>query len=152
MAKKVKQTKKTHHIPLGKITYTDLNIPAQPLFSKRYKLTGKPDYIVKKDNHYIPVERKSGSSSTPHRNHILQLAAYCQLLEDTYGGFVPYGILVYNNTQYPISFTPKLRFELESVITTMRTALQREIISLNHNDPWRCKACSMRTVCPNKLI
>jgi len=144
--------KKRYRIPDGKIMYSDLNVPAKPLFSRPYRVAGKPDYIVKENNHYIPIELKSGSYSSPQKNHMFQLAAYCQLLEDTYGAFVPYGIIVYKNSDYKIPFDPKLRFELESVIRTMRSSLKTGDVVLNHNDSNKCRFCSMRTYCNNKLV
>ncbi|MCK5113100.1 MAG: CRISPR-associated protein Cas4 [Thermoplasmatales archaeon] len=144
--------KKKYRIPDGEITYSDLNIPAKALFSKRYRIAGKPDYIVKKNNRYIPIEVKSGSHANPQRNHILQLATYCQLIEDNYRGFVPYGIIIYKNSDFKIPFDPKLRFELESVINKIRGSLKNEKIVLNHNDPGRCRFCSMRSYCTEKLV
>ena len=144
--------KKKYRIPDGEITYSDLNIPAKALFSKRYRIAGKPDYIVKRNHHYIPIEVKSGSYSNPQRNHILQLATYCQLIEDNYRDFVPYGIIIYKNSDFKIPFDPKLRFELESVINKIRGSLKNEKIVLNHNDPGRCRFCSMRSYCTEKLV
>jgi CRISPR/Cas system-associated exonuclease Cas4 (RecB family) len=58
-------------------------------------------------------------------NHIFQLAAYCHLVEENYGGFVPYGVLVYEDRhQYKIPFDPKIRFELESTINEMRRSIK----------------------------
>ena len=144
--------KKKHRIPDGKIMYSDLNVPAKPLFSGRYRIAGKPDYIVKEDSHYIPIELKSGYHSSPQKNHTLQLAAYCQLLEDNYGAFVPYGVIVYKNSDYKIPFDPRLRFELESVIKRMRGSLKNGKIELNHNDLAKCRFCSMRGYCTEKLV
>ncbi len=144
--------KKQFRIPKGKVTYSDLNVPAKPFFSKRYRTTGKPDYVIIENDTYIPIELKSGSHHMPRKNHIMQLATYCQLLEDTYGVFVPYGRLVYNDSDFKIPFDPKLRFELESTITTMRSALHQGNVELNHNDFGKCRSCSMREYCIDKLI
>jgi len=144
--------KRKYMIPDGRIMYSDLNVPAKTLFSKRYGLTGKPDYIVKKDNQYTPIEVKSSSQNYPQKSHMLQLAAYCQLIEDNYKTFVPYGIIAYKNTNYKISFDPKLRFELESTIKKMRIVLKKKKVELNHNDVSRCVSCSMRSFCKSKLI
>jgi CRISPR-associated exonuclease Cas4 len=144
---RVKTEKKSFGIPEGLILYSDLNVPAASLFSKRFRLTGKPDYIVRRENHLIPVEVKSGGGSHPHQSQVLQLAAYCQILEDTSGGFVPEGILVYNNVPYTIPFDPKLRFELESLVKTMRVSLRNGIVQRNHNEPGRCRHCSMKQYC-----
>jgi CRISPR-associated exonuclease Cas4 len=151
--KDVSNIKSTYQIQDGKITYSDLNIPAKPLFSNHYKITGKPDYIIKKNNQYIPIEVKSGGHNTPQKNHVLQLAAYCQLVEETYKSFVPYGILVYDNSyQYKIPFDPGLRFELEHSIKNMKHILKTGLFSRNHNDQNKCKNCSMRIYCKMKII
>ncbi len=152
MHKKVVNKKKQFRIPEGKITYTDLNLPSKPLFSRRYRITGKPDYIVKKNNQYIPIEVKTGTNQQPHKNHILQLASYCQLIEENYRNFVPYGIIVYSNSDFKIPFNPALRFELESVIKKMRCVLKNKKLVLNHDDPGKCRNCSMRIYCNKKLV
>jgi CRISPR-associated exonuclease Cas4 len=144
--------KKKHKIQDGNIIYSDLNKPEKSFFSKKYRIAGKPDYITKKDKKYIPIEFKTSRANRPQLNHILQLAAYCHLLEENYGGFVPYGILIYNSdTRYTIPFDPKLRFELESSIIKIRNAMKSGKITLNHNDFYRCKSCSMRNYCNTKI-
>ncbi len=149
-----RKVRKKHNIPVEKITYSDLNTLAKPLFSKRYQIAGKPDYIIKKNKQYIPVEVKTGLHYELQKNHTFQLATYCQLLEDAYGGLVPYGMIVYNDTgqQYQISFDPKLRFELESTINKMRQELKTGKVVRNHQDLYRCKSCSMRSNCTMKLM
>jgi CRISPR-associated exonuclease Cas4 len=145
---RTRKIKAKNKIQQGKITYSDLNRPASSLFSKKYRITGKPDYVIKQKKYHLPVEFKTGSQSNPLKNHIFQVAAYCQLIEENYGGFVPYGILVYNNSdQYKIPFDPKTRFELESTIKKMRNTLKTGKITMNHNEVRRCKACSMRQYC-----
>jgi len=148
----VQKEKKSYGIPKGLILYSDLNVPATPLFSNRYRLTGKPDYIVRKENQYIPVEVKSGKGPHPHQSQVLQLAAYCQILEDTSGIFVPEGILVYNHVPYTIRFDPKLRFELESVMKNMRASLRCGVVQRNHNEPGRCHHCSMKQYCIDNIL
>ena len=154
MHKDVHTLRTRHNIQEGEITYSDLNIPAKPFFSPRYRITGKPDYITKKNNRYIPVEVKTGQHHKPQIHHIFQLATYCQLLEEHYGGLVPYGMLVYNDTsqQYKIPFDPKLRFELESTIKRMRHVIKKGELVRNHQDPHRCTQCSMRSYCQMKLV
>jgi CRISPR-associated exonuclease Cas4 len=147
----VHKAKKQYGIPEGSILYSDLNVPAEPLFSRRVRLTGKPDYIIRKENQYVPIEVKTGNGPHPHQSQVLQLAAYCQILEDTTGVFVPEGILVYNNVPYTIRFDPKLRFELETVMKTMRASLRKGVVQRNHHEPGRCRNCSMRQYCTNTL-
>ena len=148
----VKTEKKTQGIPEGLVLYSDLNVPAEPLFSRRLRLSGKPDYIVQKDNVYLPVEVKTGRHPHPQHSHVLQLAAYCQLIEDNSGEFVPEGLLVYNKVPYTISFDPKLRFELERVMHTMRACLRDGEVERNHDEPGRCQHCSMKRYCSNSLL
>ena len=148
-----KKLKNKHNIPNGKITYQDLNVPAKPFFSKKYNLTGKPDYIIKSKKWFIPIELKTGAYSEAQKNHILQLAAYCHLLEENYNSFVPYGILIYSDrARFKIPFDPKIRFELESTIKNIKNTILTGKISRNHNELSRCKNCSMRTHCDFKLI
>jgi len=73
-------------------------------------------------------------------------------LEENYGGFVPYGILVYNDMyQYKIPFDPKIRFEFESTVKNMRHIMKTGRITRNHSNYQRCKSCSMQTYCNAKL-
>lgn len=144
--------KNNYNIPDGIVIHSDLTKPVKPFFSNRYKITGKPDYIVIKNNNYIPVEFKTGSNNKPQKSHIYQLATYCHLIEENYGCFVPYGILVYNKKyQFKIPFNSKIRFELENTLKNMRQILKTGNISRNHNDLFKCKNCSMRNYCNTKL-
>ena len=147
----VREKKNSFGIPDGRILYSDLNVPAAPLFSKRSCLIGKPDYIIRKEKHCIPVEVKSGGGLHPLKSQVLQLAAYCQILEETSEVFVPEGILVYNNVPYTIPFDPKLRFELESVMKTMRASLRNGVVQRNHQDLARCRYCSMKRYCTDEV-
>ncbi|HDH09491.1 MAG TPA: CRISPR-associated protein Cas4, partial [Chloroflexi bacterium] len=73
-------------LPSGRVIYADTGAWGRcerPLFSRRYLLTGKPDYLVEEKGRLIPVEVKpTVSPSTPYRSHVLQLAAYCLLVEE----------------------------------------------------------------------
>ena len=149
----VRKLKNKHKIPTGNITYQDLSRPAKPFFSKRYKITGKPDYIIKNKNYFLPIEVKTSSYTEPQENHILQLAAYCQLIEENYKKFVPYGFLIYSDvSRFKIPFDPKTRFELESTINNIRNIMKSGKISRNHSEIGRCKNCSMRQFCDFKLL
>lgn len=148
-----KKMKQSHSVQKGRIVYADLYLPERSLFSKQYRITGKPDYIVKQREHLIPVEVKTGFHGEPGKHHIMQLAAYCQLVEENYGEFTPYGILVYYDThqQFSIPFNPQLRFELATTIAKMREVLKTGLIERNHENGMKCKNCSMRKYCHMKL-
>jgi CRISPR-associated exonuclease Cas4 len=81
----------------------------------------------------------------------LQLAAYCQLLEDTSGEFIPYGIIVLGTEPTTIPFDPGLRYSLELTMERMRQILRTGRVALNHDDPCRCRHCSMRQYCDVSL-
>ena len=149
----ISHIRQRYSIQKGKIKYVDLHKPGRVLFSSKYGLTGKPDYIVRQENYLIPVEVKTGLHIQPEKNHIMQLAAYCQLVDENYRRFTPYGILVYYDTgkQFTISFDPKLRFELENTLKEMREILKTKKVIRNHNSPERCKICSMNKYCTQKL-
>ncbi|MCE5296387.1 MAG: PD-(D/E)XK nuclease family protein, partial [Euryarchaeota archaeon] len=53
------------------------------LRSERYGLTGRPDYILQENGGIVPVEMKSGRRPKgPLFSHIVQLAAYCLILDE----------------------------------------------------------------------
>ena len=76
----IQKEKESFGIPDGRIMYSDLNVPAAPLFSKRSRLIGKPDYIIRKENYCIPVEVKSGGGLHPHQS---QGTPACRVLPDS---------------------------------------------------------------------
>jgi CRISPR-associated exonuclease Cas4 len=151
LSRRTRRQKDQHGIPSGTLLYSDLTTPAEPLFSRRLQLAGKPDYILRQDEHLVPVEVKTGHHTHPQPSHVLQLAAYCQLLEETSGEFVPYGILVLNQQPTQIPFDPGLRFSLEQTMDRMRGVLRTGRVSLNHADPHRCTRCSQRQNCTVSL-
>lgn len=142
----------SQHIPQGKITYSDLHIPEKSLYSPRYRLAGKPDYIVKQKDSLLPVEVKSGPYTQPQIHHIMQLTAYCILLEDTYQTFVPHGVLIYPSGKYTIKMNPKVRFELEQIMHEIKYSKRSQTVYRNHHDEWKCRSCSLRQCCSEKMI
>lgn len=139
----------------GKIIYSDLHRNGKTLISKKFQLTGKPDYLIKtKSGLVFPVEIKTGRHERPLKHHAMQLIAYCQLVEESRGNYVPYGVLLYHDTglQFCIPFNETYRYELESSLHQMRESLKTGEVKINHEDPYRCKHCSFRTFCHKALI
>ena len=67
-----------------------------PLRSQRYALVGRPDYVLDTRDGSVPVEVKPGRrAAAPYDSDVLQLAAYCLLLEDSEGRAPRYGLLRY---------------------------------------------------------
>jgi CRISPR-associated exonuclease Cas4 len=149
-----KSIRRVYGIPEGEVIYSDLNRPAKALYSKKLGISGKPDYIVKDDESrcMIPVEVKSGRAGEPHRNHILQLAAYCLLVEETFRLSVPYGIIVYaDGVQHKIDFGNDLRSDLLSTVLEMRSSLKSGCPRRDHNHKGKCRFCSMGHCCNYRL-
>jgi len=145
----IESARRKYGIPAGRVIYSDLNRSAKPLFSRQFGISGKPDYIIKnKDNALIPVELKSGSASKPHRGHVLQLAAYCLLIEETYGKAVSHGILVYGDgKQHLIKFDDALRTDLLSTVEEMRRCWSEGHPERNHSSKRKCSSCLLREDC-----
>jgi len=147
---KAKVIKKECRIPEGKITYTDLDKPGKALYSRTYNLAGKPDYIVRRDYGYIPVEVKNTETDRPYKSHVLQLGSYCLLLEDL-GKAVPFGVISYRNYQFKIPFDDYLKHEVLGAMERIRDEISLGKVRRNHNQPKRCVFCSLNKVCTMKL-
>jgi len=142
-------------LPQGRVIYADTgawNRCEKPLFSRHYLLTGKPDYLVDDGGARIPVEVKSIlSPPVPYRSHVLQLAAYCLLVEEEYGQPPPYGIIKYRDRTYAVEYTAQLRDELLSVLAEMRQDLAADDVGPSHASPNRCRSCGYRGECEERL-
>lgn len=142
-------------LPQGRVIYSDTGVWSRcekPLFSRRYLLTGKPDYLVDDGGTRIPVEVKSTfCPSSPYRSHVLQLAAYCLLVEEEVGQPPPYGIIKYHDQTYAVEYTAQLRAELLSVLAEMRQDLAADDVGPSHTNPNRCRGCGYRDECEERL-
>lgn len=122
------------------------------LYSAKYDIQGKPDYIFKSymGNRLIPVEIKSGyigDEDMPHRGDLLQLVAYFLILEDVFGVKPRYGRLVYSDYMFIIKNTDKLRKEVKGTLSSMRQMLKDGEGEANSSFV-KCRYCICRgTVC-----
>lgn len=147
---------KSAGLPGGRVIYTDTRgwgAPLEePLFNKQLGLTGKPDYLVEQKGQIIPVEVKSGRApESPYDSHIYQLAAYCLLVEKTYGKRPPYGIIHYPARDFAVDYTPALESSLLDLLADIRRDDTRAEVNCSHAEPARCRRCGFRTVCEQKL-
>jgi len=154
----LRQSRRLHQqtgLSQGRVIYTDTgawNRCEKPLFSPRYLLTGRPDYLVDDGGARIPVEVKSTvCPPTPYRSHVLQLAAYCLLVEEEYGQPPPYGIIKYQDQTCAIEYTAPLRSELLSILAEMRQHLAADDVPPSHANPNRCRSCGYREECEERL-
>jgi CRISPR-associated exonuclease Cas4 len=142
-------------LPQGRVIYDDTEAWQEcprPLFSRRYLLTGKPDYIVAQGEDLIPVEVKPRRrAETPYDSDVLQLAAYCLLIEDSFGKIPPYGIIKYSQATFAIEYTPQLRGQLLDTMRNMRRDLGAGKVPPSHDSSRRCRACGHREHCEENL-
>jgi CRISPR-associated exonuclease Cas4 len=143
-------------LPQGEVLYTDTGTWVEqkaPLYSARLQLTGRPDYLVEEpDGGIVPVEVKSGQAPPyPHQSHILQLAAYCLLVGETYGQRPARGILNYADRAFSIPFTPELEETVLDVLAEMHEDLYAGEVDRDHGDWQRCARCGHRAQCTQSL-
>ena len=143
-------------VPQGRVIAADVGDWQRldrPLFSRHFGLTGRPDYIVADGADLIPVEVKSTRApARPYDSHVVQLAAYCLLVEETSGRRPPYGILRYADRTLEIPYTDELEDELLAVLEAMREDLAEGDAPRNHEDARRCAACGHREQCKERLV
>ncbi len=143
-------------LPQGRVFYADTGARRRverPLFSRRYRLTGKPDYLLDDDGEIVPVEVKSGAApSQPYPSHVLQLAAYCLLVEETYDVRPSYGIIRYRDQSFTVDFTPQLEAWLSSTLDEMRQDAEADDVPRSHDNPAQCAACGYRPFCDQSLV
>jgi CRISPR-associated exonuclease Cas4 len=142
-------------LPLGRVVYTDTGgwgKVEKPLFDPLSGLTGKPDYLIKCKDGWIPVEVKSGyAPPQPHAGHVLQLATYCLLVERSTGSRPPYGLIRYRNRTFEVDYTPQLEAELLELASRMRSQEQHKLLNRSHESLGRCMGCGYRSICDQKL-
>jgi len=144
-------------VPQGQISHSDTygglpGVPGKPLFSERYGLSGTPDYIVTTREGSVPVEVKPGRNETkPHESHLLQVLAYCLLLEESNGKPPPYGLLRYSTDTFRVDYNNETRAYLLQVLEEMREAARQPEVHRNHEVGGRCRACAYRDVCEEAL-
>ncbi len=144
-------------IPDGDVVYDDAGSwyeVAKPLFNKELMLTGKPDYVVRaEDGSLIPVEFKSAKAPVqPYDGHVMQLIAYCALVESHFGKRPSHGIIRYDNKSFNIDYTPHLEDELLAVLEEMRFDLEDQDVARSHDAWQRCNGCGFKDVCEESLV
>lgn len=135
----------------GKIEYIDMD-ESKVFKSERYGLSGRPDYVIRLAENIIPVEEKKGRTPQgPLFSHILQVAAYCMLIEDTMGKAPPYGLLKYPDREDEIEYNEDLKKVLVDKLEEIKEAMRTGDVHRNHDRPGKCLHCSRRDVCPERL-
>jgi CRISPR-associated exonuclease Cas4 len=125
----------------------------RPLVSRRFRLAGRPDYLIETAEGLVPVELKSGACprSGPHAAHVAQLMTYCVLVEDTLARPVPYGVLQYSDGQRQIPFTADRKREVLQLADEIRRKRGSPNVHRQHRHIGRCRKCGYRSVCEESL-
>ncbi len=151
-----RRLRQTTGLPVGKVIYNDTGVwhpNIETLYSRELRLAGRPDYLVQRPNGMvIPVEVKSSRApEEPWEGHILQLAAYCLLVEEMFGKRPSHGILQYKDHAFAIDYTPDLEADLLDLLEEMRVTLAEDDPARDHNDWRRCARCGVNHKCLQRL-
>jgi CRISPR-associated exonuclease Cas4 len=142
-------------IPWARVRTTDTSgwrRIERPLISQRYGLVGKPDYLLETRGGLIPVEVKpSRTAQEPYDSDLMQLAAYCLLIEDTTGHAPRYGLLRYAQHTFHMPYTSALRAELLMLIEELRDSRNAPDVQRSHSSAARCRSCGFYAVCDDRL-
>ena len=142
-------------LPGGRIIYADSKTwgtPERPFFDPLSGLTGKPDYVMKQNDQLLPVEVKSAyAPAEPYESHLMQLMAYCYLIERATGQRPPYGILRYRNRTFAIDYTRARENRLMDILDEMRLLEKRGNAGRSHEEAARCARCGYAKTCDQKL-
>lgn len=138
-------------LPVGTLVYEDADGLGETLTSRDYPLAGKPDYVVQlPDGHPVPIELKLKvhDASVPFSNHIVQLAAYCLILEDYFEQPPTHGILRYADCEFTVEYTPALRKKVVRLLTEMAKCSEQQRPALKSQVAKKCRPCTFKAVCP----
>ncbi len=156
--KRATAAQKMSGLPRAKVVYEDMRSalpPEGPLISEERRLVGKPDYLLDDGEYIIPVEVKSAPlprSGNPYPGHVLQLAAYCLLVEDVYGKRPPYGYIRYRDKMVRVPYTDEMRSLLLEALSAMQAAATASTVPRSHQEPWRCAKCGLAYACGRERL
>lgn len=141
-------------LPRGRPIYQDRLDGREPVLQARtLPLRGRPDLLLRQGDVVIPVEIKTGRTpQTPHVGHVLQLLAYCLLIEETYGVRPPYGLIRYSEREFHILYDQQREQEIRGLVQEIaREKRWAKEQHRSHRYPRRCAACGFRAQCDERL-
>jgi CRISPR-associated exonuclease Cas4 len=141
-------------LPWAPVLYRDTggSVPEKPLIARKLSLVGKPDYLLDLRGQTIPVEIKPGRrAARPYESDLMQLAAYCVLVEETSGVAPPYGLLRYAEQTFRLDYTEQVRDEVLALLDEMRAELDEPDCDRSHDEQRRCLSCGFYEQCDQAL-
>jgi len=154
--------KKRVRLPMWpyKLFYTDTKLnkkkfKSRILISKKYNLTGKPDFIYKNifTHSLIPIELKSYKSNfyknnySPYYNDLAQLICYFIILENYFKKKPRVGLLIYRDCMFVIKNKKKFREKIICVLNNMRKILINNKIITQYAKRKDCNICKYKNTC-----
>ena len=138
----------------AEVSYSDDDATTALLIDKETGLRGRPDQIVIIDSEFIPVEQKTGKvPKRPHASHRFQALAYARLVEMTTGRAPPYALLRYGqNNLHQLPWDQSAKDELHEQIRAIQHIMAKGGATRNHNRPGKCKNCSRRHACAERIV
>jgi CRISPR-associated exonuclease Cas4 len=130
---------------LGPLVAIDAGRPAV-LRSYRYRVQGRPDALRQlADGRWVAVETKSRASppNGPTRSHLVQVWAYCLLVEEETGRSPPFAVLRYSDREFRVPWDAGARCDL----LRLRAELLRPYDGRATPSPSRCARCGWFSVC-----
>ncbi len=142
-------------LPRARVRYDDASAGRpleRALVSHRYRLAGRPDFILDEGGHLIPVEAKPGRRAPePYAGDLLQLAAYCLLVEDVLGRRPPHGLLRYADRTWEVPYDDDARAQVLVTLAAMDADTHARDVHRSHDQAARCAGCGVRAVCGERL-
>lgn len=121
------------------------------LESQELGIRGKIDKIEFHEDRIVPVELKTGQSSRtgPWNDHIIQVAAYCMLLEKEHNQKVSHGLIIYYNPRivHNVSINPFMVDEVLSLIGEVNSMLKQDSPPPLAENPNKCSICGLKDTC-----
>jgi CRISPR-associated exonuclease Cas4 len=101
----------------------------------------------------VPVEVKSRKKPPILlEHHVLQLGAYCLLVEDEFAQTPPYGLLRYADATVKVDFTEQLRNRVLATVAAIRHDQTSRLVRRNHQEPARCLQCGYQHGCGEQRL
>jgi CRISPR-associated exonuclease Cas4 len=138
-------------LPRGRVVASDTGNWRRcdrPLYAARYRLAGRPDYLVRTGSGLVPVEVKTGRrGAQPYASDLLQLGAYLLLVEESTGRRPPYGLLCYGEHHFEVPYTLAFRASVVACLEEMRRLRSAQTVAPEHREWQRCERCGQRVHC-----
>lgn len=135
---------------LGTLVAVDAGRP-ELLTSDRWRIRGRPDALRRAaDGAVVPVEVKSRDAPRrgPARSHVVQVWAYCLLVEETTGRAPPFGVLRYADREFRVAWNGAARRELLGV----RAEVDRPYDGRATPSVGRCTHCAWVRSCDARVL